>query len=179
MQLIRDVSDRSYCFINDKKQCIFKISKTAIPCFNTDKCFYFLFHDVVIKVEISKDDAVYPSLNLYVNKKQVLHFMDETPENEACLSVYDKLPMIISVPSAKELSGNKWQFIDYRDEKDVPRKILKRPKKIKQPKIVPQKMPDVPKNKEQFCPQSVYRISCWPKIDLNKNPALCFGNERG
>ncbi|MBR4927200.1 MAG: hypothetical protein IKY98_02615 [Alphaproteobacteria bacterium] len=179
MQLIRDLSGKDYCFVNDKKQCVLKVSKSAIPCFNTDKCFYFLFHDAVIKVEFSKNDAVYPSLNLYVNKRMVLHFSDETPENEACLSVYDKLPAIVSVASGKEILNNKWQFIDYRDEKDIPKRAVRRDSKAKQPQKVRHKEGKISKNNDFFCRGSVYKMASWPKIKLSGSSDWCFENERG
>lgn len=181
MQLIRHPSEKDYRFVNDKKQCIIKVSKSAIPCFNTDNCFYFLYHDAVIKVVLSKDDAVMPSLSLYVNKRQVLHFSDETPENEACLSVYDKLPSIISIVPLKEMVDNKWLFIDYRDEKDIPPERIQKNRKNKQDKTISEKISESPqkdKNKNYFRQNSIYKIASWPKIDLLGASDLCFENER-
>lgn len=113
MPLIHQMHKNNYVFVNAKQQVILTVHRCLLTNLSQDE-YTFKHHDDIIAIK-AQPGVNNHSLTVEVNKQQVLHFSDETPESEACLSIYNNLPSFITLTSQKNLAKYRWKIADYRE----------------------------------------------------------------
>lgn len=118
MKFIHNRDKTGISILNTEKQLILKITEHPLLFYQQHRGWFLAWGKETIRISLNSHKNNEPSLDVFYNQKHLLSFMCETPEREAYLSVYDKLPPFIKIPNMSDIRHNKWILTDYRDPPD-------------------------------------------------------------
>lgn len=115
MKFIHNRDKNSISIFTTDQQLIFKIIGNSLLLCQRHNGFLVGWGKEAIRIDIDTHKNNSSSLDIFYQKKHILSFVAETPERPACLSIYDNLPALLSVPKLSDIQKNKWILADYRD----------------------------------------------------------------
>ena len=115
MKFIHNRDKDSVCIFNAQKQLILKIIGSPLLFCQQRNGRFLACGKETIRIDVEQHKNNRQSLDVFYNKRHILSFMDETPENAGSLSIYDELPSLLKIPKSSDIQKNKWILTDYRD----------------------------------------------------------------